>query len=94
MKRYTANQLYDDINDLNIWLESSGCTIRLVAGGRNNYSAVDEYSVDDDGQRIGSGVNRNVMCGTPRECLQESKQHASYAIIKRLKTQQERQARQ
>jgi hypothetical protein len=68
MARYTAKQLEKYIDQVNVWLESAGSTIRFETGGRNGYDAVDEYSVDADGVRIGSGVNRNVGCGTPKEC--------------------------
>lgn len=68
MSRYTVTTLRDDISKVNGWLESDGSTLRLTCGGRNGYQAIDEFSVDSDGMRIGSGVNRNVCCGTSREC--------------------------
>ena len=68
MARYTVKTLSNHVDKINGWLKDSGYTGRLEVGGRNNYQAVDEYSVDADGNRIGSGVNRNVCCGTSREC--------------------------
>jgi len=73
--RYTVTSLRDDINGLNIWLEECGSSIRLECGGRNGYQAVDEYSVDNDGKRIGSGVNCTVCCGSSRECYDAAMSH-------------------
>jgi hypothetical protein len=50
-------------------LEDGGYSVRLTTGGRNGYQAVDEYNVFPDGSRNGSGVNRNICCGTSRECV-------------------------
>ena len=66
--RYTVAKLEARIERINEWLESDGSMIRMEVGGRNGYTAIDEYSVDADGNRIGSGCNRNVGCGSPREC--------------------------
>lgn len=83
MARYTAKALANQIEMINGWLENGGSLIRFETGGRNGYNAVDEYSVDEDGKRIGSGVNRNVGCGTPRECAGYAEQ-AYYNEIARL----------
>ncbi len=69
-RRYTAKALAEQIETINGWLKDAGSLIRFETGGRNGYNAVDEYSVDADGNRIGSGVNRNIGCGTPRECAE------------------------
>ncbi len=69
-RRYTEKALAEQIETINGWLENEGSLNRFEAGGRNGSSAVDEYSVDSDGKRIGSGVRRNVGCGTPRECAE------------------------
>ncbi len=68
MARFTVRRLREDIEGLNDWLAYHGSLIRFETGGRNGYQAVDEYSVDADGARVGSGVNRNVCCGTSNEC--------------------------
>ena len=73
--RYTIKSLRRDIDKINEWLADDGSTIRLIEQGRNGYQAVDEYSVDADGNRIGSGVNRNVCCGSSRECYFEAISH-------------------
>ena len=67
-RRFTVRDLRDTVQKVNGWLESDGSLIRFEAGGRNGYQAVDEYSVDENGKRVGSGCNRNVACGTSREC--------------------------
>lgn len=72
---YTISCLRRNIAQINGWLESDGSTIRLIEQGRNGYQAVDEYSVDVDGNRIGSGVNRNVCCGSSRECYDAAVSH-------------------
>lgn len=66
--KYTERVLRAAIRDINDNLELYKCSLRLEYGGRNGYQAVDEYSVYPDGTRNGSGVNRNICCGTPREC--------------------------
>lgn len=78
--RYTAKRLAERIETINGWLENDGSLIRFECGGRNGYNAVDEYSVDLNGKRIGSGCNRNVGCGTPRECVGYAEQAYSNEI--------------
>ena len=73
--RFTIKSLRQAIVDINECLENDGSSIRLEEGGRNGYQAVDEYSVDADGNRLGSGVNRNVCCGSSRECACASWEH-------------------
>ncbi|MHC4705123.1 MAG: hypothetical protein ACYTFQ_31625 [Planctomycetota bacterium] len=72
--RYTVRNLRDDIDRINDWCYYDNIPLRLEVGGRNGYQAVDEYPVDADGKRIGTGVNRNVECGSSRECS-----HAAFA---------------
>ena len=72
MTRYTTRDLeHADlehaIGSANATLERHGSLIRTEQGGRNGYQAADEYSVDTDGLRTSSGVNRNIGCGTSRE---------------------------
>jgi hypothetical protein len=69
MARVTVVTLRDSVDEINGWLEDAGSTTRLETGGRNGYQAVDEYSVLPDGSRENSGCNRNVCCGTSRECV-------------------------
>lgn len=71
--RFTVKDLRSVIADINVLLE--GSPIRLIVGGRNGCQAVDEYPVDTDGNRIGSGINRNVCCGTSKECAFAAWQH-------------------
>jgi hypothetical protein len=66
--RYTVRTLCDELTRINGYLESEGIPARFEHGGRNGYQAVDEYTVDADGKRQGSGVDRNVCCGSSREC--------------------------
>jgi len=75
MARFTITDLRRDIAKINGWMEEHGWAERLVEQGRNGYQAVDEYSVDADCNRIGSGVNRNVCCGSSRECSLEAFAH-------------------
>jgi len=67
MGKFTRSQLEANIEDYNSSMESHGILKRFISGGRNGYQAADEYSVDENGNRIGSGVDRNVGCGTSRE---------------------------
>jgi hypothetical protein len=69
-RRYTKSDLGQRIEAINGWFEADGSTIRFEVGGRNGYTAVDQYSVDADGNRKGSSVDRNIGCGTPRECAE------------------------
>lgn len=66
--RYTEKTLGEYVEKVNGWLAEDGFETRLEHSPRNGYQAIDEYSVDDKGERIGSGVNRNIECGSPREC--------------------------
>ncbi len=75
MPRFTITDLRMEIVKVNGWMESHGWPERLEERGRNGYQAVDEYSVDANGDRIGSGVNCNVCCGTSRECRFEVHNH-------------------
>ena len=75
MANFTITDLRKDIAKINGWMEEHGWTERLVEQGRNGYQAVDEYSVDADGNRIGSGVNCNVCCGSSRECSHAAHDH-------------------
>ncbi len=68
--RFGPRQLEESIEEYNSTLAQKGILIRFVSGGRNGYQAADEYSVDESGKRIGSGVNRNVACGSSREVSQ------------------------
>ena len=68
MARVTVVTLRNTVDEVNGWLEDAGLSTRLETGGRNGYQAVDEYSVLPDGSREGSGCNRNVCCGSSREC--------------------------
>ncbi len=66
--RYTAKNLAERVEQINEWLAEDNSPIRFETGGRNGYTAVDEYSVDTDGSRVNSGYNRTVGYGTPRRC--------------------------
>ena len=65
--RYGPKQLEIDVARLNTELRDLFCLKRFEVGARNNYQTVDEYSVNENGERIGSGVDSNVACGTSRE---------------------------
>jgi hypothetical protein len=69
MARVTVVTLRNTVDEVNGWLEDAGLSTRLETGGRNGYQAIDEYSVRPDGSREGSGCNRNVCCGSSRECV-------------------------
>jgi hypothetical protein len=75
MARFTIIDLRRDIAKINGWLAEEGCPFRLIEQGRNGYQAVDEYPVDADGNRQGTCVNRNVCCGTSRECSHAAFEH-------------------
>jgi hypothetical protein len=82
MSRFTITDLRKAIVKINGWMEDEGWPGRLEEHGRNGYQAIDEYSVDADGNRIGSGVNRNVCCGSSRECSNAA--YAHYDFLYRL----------
>ena len=73
MKRFTPKQLTELVTELNQSLIDNKIKKQFECGGRNGYQAVDEYSIDDTNQRIGSGVDRNVTCGSSREVAAECK---------------------
>jgi hypothetical protein len=67
MSRFTVRDLRAAVDEVNGCLANAGALVRLEEHGRNGYQAIDEYSVNRAGMRIGSGVNCNVCCGTSRE---------------------------
>lgn len=71
--RYTPKQLREDIENLNSRLADEGSRIRFESGGRNGYQTVDQYSVDENGERIGTGVDRMICGGSSRECYDEAR---------------------
>jgi len=81
MTRYTPKRLDEDINKINGWLEDCGSTRRLESQGRNGYQAIDQFSVDESGKRVGSWIDRNIRCGTSRECHEAALEfyHAEYS---------------
>lgn len=81
MPRFTITDLRRDIVKINGWMEEHGWAERLIEQGRNGYQAVDEYSVDVEGDRISSGVNCNICCGSSRECSLEA--YAHYGALHR-----------
>ena len=86
MARFTITDLRRAIVKINGWMKEEGWPERFIEQGRNGYQAVDEYSVDADDNRIGSGVNRNICCGTSRECGYAV--HAEYGSLHRQHARQ------
>jgi len=72
MARYTITTLRNEIETINQSLLDIGSLKRLEISPRNGYQAVDIYSVDTDGNRPNSGVDRNLECGSSRECGESS----------------------
>jgi len=68
MSRYTITTLRADVAKINGWAADDGLSVRLEIGGRYGYQAIDEYPVNADGEREGTCINRNVECGSSREC--------------------------
>ncbi len=66
MKRYTHKCLEADAAELNKQLEAMGAALRFDIGSRYNYSAVDLATPE---QLAVHSCQRNLECGTPRECL-------------------------
>jgi hypothetical protein len=81
MARFTITDLRRDIVKINGWMEDEGWPERFIEQGRNGYQAVDEYSVDANGVRIGSGVNRMICGGSSRECSAAA--YAEYGALHR-----------
>ena len=66
MTRYTSKQLENDVERFNARLESAGSDNRFEWGHRNGCNAIDVFTVP----RKSGCVDRNLQCGTPRECSQ------------------------
>ena len=75
MARYTITDLRDYVKNVNGWMAEINSDIRFETNGRNGYQAVDQYRVDENGDRIGSGVDRNVATGSSRECSNALSDH-------------------
>jgi hypothetical protein len=69
MRRITIKDLRACVEEINDRLLERGSDRRIEQGGRNGYQAIDVYAVDADNKRMGSGVLRNVQCGSSRECI-------------------------
>lgn len=63
--RYTRKALQSDIDNLNNSLKEANSPYHLSCEGRNGYTAVDVYENEK--------CIRNLACGTPKECLAESR---------------------
>lgn len=68
MGRFTVKDLRETCDQYNGYLTECGSLKRVECGGRNGYQAVDVYSVNEDGARTNSGVDRNLEAGSSREC--------------------------
>lgn len=64
---FTKKNLESVVTSCNKALEDAGVPKRFVSQGRNGYQAVDEYPVNESGERIGSHIDRTVGTGTSRE---------------------------
>lgn len=83
MARFTVRNLRESLEEINEGLAEAGADVRFGLFPRNNYQAVDEYEVDSEGNRTGSGCRRNVGCGTSKE-VNGYCWDAYYAIINRM----------
>ena len=63
---YTVKNLRDDVNTYNRYLVESGSAYYYRESGRNGYQAIDQYTVDLDGD---ARCNSFVAGGSSRECL-------------------------
>lgn len=66
MKRYTGKNLESDVASINQKLETLGAPLRLVVGYRYNYTAIDLATPEQLARHC---CQRNLECGSPRECL-------------------------
>ena len=64
--RYTSKHLESDLAKLNNKLAELSHPFRFVASYRNGYMAVDLATVAQAESHTGQ---RNLVCGTPSECL-------------------------
>ena len=70
MKRYTQKDFKEDLFYINTNDVLSGVVRFAGFGARNGYSAVDEYVVASNGTIF---LQRNIECGTPRECIRAAR---------------------
>ena len=84
MSRFTKNDLADRVLHCNNRMADNGSKFRIIQGHRNGYHAADVYLVDDNGDRIGSGVERLIALGTARE-VAEACSTFMYAEIEKAK---------
>jgi hypothetical protein len=69
MSRYTSKNLEADVENLNLKLKKHKHRLRFQVGGRYEYTAIDLY--DPKIMKKCGGLERTLICGTPRECLAE-----------------------
>ncbi len=72
MARFTVKSLRDGIDNINTWLTAAGASVRFECGARDGCQVVDEYNVDDDGNRVDNYVNRTVGSGSSREAYEKA----------------------
>lgn len=76
MKRYTGKSLEADLIGMNETLARVGDPYRFVIGYRYNYTAIDLATPENAARHC---TNRNLQCGTPRECLASCQAYLSSA---------------
>lgn len=80
-KRYTDKALERDLIGFNSTLENIGHDMRLIIGGHNGYTAVDLATVEQAKRHC---IQRNLECGTPRECLNACNAYMASAALNML----------
>ncbi len=66
-KRYTRTALKADVAYFNLKLKEHRHKLRFQVGGRCGYTAIDLYNPKT--MKKCGGMERTLICGTPRECL-------------------------
>lgn len=79
MKRITYKALEADCTQLNAQMKDAGINWLLIPGQRNGYTAVDIATPE---QRETGAVQRNLECGSPRECLAAAHQFVNQQYAK------------
>jgi hypothetical protein len=67
--RYTGNRLATDVAQINDSLASIKSSWRLVVGYRYGHTSLDLATIQQAAEHC---CQRNLECGTPRECLSKA----------------------
>lgn len=85
MARYTSKALQQDLKEINVMIQkATNGRYFLEAQSRNGYTGLDLYRMEGDRRKC----ERNIQCGSPRECLEAAESYKSGVLESHLMAQE------